>query len=138
MKKKAKKPLLAEAVDVFGDPLPEEVSAESLANTESLQIPATELEPVEETSVVPFIEPPVSRKARAEQNEEEDDSRIRVGDDVIDARLSRKQKIAILVRAITSGDLTPIDLIRAMQMHTDLSGDDGSGQIYELKVVLDA
>ena len=137
MRKAKKKSILAKAVDVFGDPLEETVSAESL------QVPAAELEEtsVSTTDLQPFSEAfkvaPEAKKKPVEA-EEEDDSRIRVGDEVIDARLSRKQKIALLVKSITSGDLAPIDLIRAMQMHTDLSGDDGSGQIYELKVVLDA
>jgi hypothetical protein len=137
MRKAKKKSILAKAVDVFGDPLEEIVSAESL------QVPAAELEEtsVSTTDLQPFSEAlkvaPEAKKKPVEA-EEEDDSRIRVGNDVIDARLSRKQKIALLVKSITSGDLAPIDLIRAMQMHTDLSGDDGSGQIYELKVVLDA
>jgi hypothetical protein len=135
--KKKKKSILAKAVDVFGDPLEETV------NAEALQVPAAELETtsVSATELQSFnvaFKAPTEAKKKPVEAEEEDDSRIVVGDEVIDARLSRKQKIAILVRAITSNTLAPIDLIRAMQMHTDLSGDDGSGQIYELKVVLDA
>jgi hypothetical protein len=59
---------------------------------------------------------------------------------LINATLSRKQKLALLARAIkATGEaaLAPIDLVRAINAHTELAGDTAEGQIFELHLFLD-
>ena len=62
---------------------------------------------------------------------------VEVDGTIIDATLTLKQKIALLARAIKSNELSAVDLVRTMELHTDLTGDSAEGQTYELRVVLD-
>jgi hypothetical protein len=129
------KPLnLEKAAGVFDDPVPEAPIDEGVW---------AESAPAEQTPVAtppPIIPPkPKGGKPQAKTTPAKDEKAefVRVGDRLIDTTLTLKQKIAILADAIKSGTLETIDLVRAMQLHTELSGDSADGQTYELRVILD-
>ena len=66
---------------------------------------------------------------------------VEINGGMIDATLSRRQKLALLAQAIkATGDnaLDPIELVRAINAHTELAGDgDEGGNILELHLYLD-
>ena len=96
------------------------------------------------TPAVPKVAPkPPSapRPIRKEQIEYQiADEVVEIDGEMINATLTRKQKMAMLARAIkATGDnaLDPIELVRAINAHTDLAGDTVEGSVFELHLFLD-
>ena len=68
------------------------------------------------------------------------DEVVEIDGELINATLTRKQKMALLARAIkAAGDnaLDPIELVRAINAHTELAGDTAEGSTFELHLYLD-
>ena len=124
------KPDIAAAKSLFDDPAPAEdawTGVEDKPADDPVIAPTPKIVPPKRTDKKPEVVAVAKPSA----------DMVDVGGTMIDATLTLKQKIAILARAIKSPDLDVVDLVRAIQLHTDLSGDSAEGQTYELRIVLD-
>jgi hypothetical protein len=94
--------------------------------------------PPAEKPAEPKASPRSSRKAVTEY--QTSDEMVELDGTMINATLTRKQKMALLAQAIKKtgdGALDPIELVRAINAHTELAGDSAEGSTFELHLYLD-